>query len=319
MSYAEYCRLLGLDCSPELRRKLDSALKVYDSPEPERYAYMSTDDEGKCMLLDGDGLCSLQRECGAAVLSGVCRMYPRAVHIGAAAEPVCSGSCEAVLERLIEDPEPIEFRVVYQDVSAPVPEIADSELQIELRRRCIEAIQDRSEDLITGLLSVGRIVLGEEHPIPEHDLREYIVAAIALIEDFSPLAPSLAECGSAALRALGITGRADVTAETLARFDALQKRIISDIPEIEAYFGKIFANHMYYEQFPYTSECRSVREAYVAFCAVFVICTFVAVCCHDESRPVDAFVDSLASVFRTVEHSAFYKNANIILKADGGL
>jgi len=319
LSYAEYCRLLGLDCSLPLRRKLDAALKIYDKPENDRYAYLAEGSDGFCNLLDSDGLCSLQRECGAGALSSVCRMYPRAVHVGCAAETVCTNSCEAVLERLLSDTQPIEFKIVDREVKSTVPMGDQSEEQIGLRIRCIDEIQNPDKDIVSRVLSVGRMLLGDAPTLMMHDLGSYITAAYDLISGLSPCAPALAEQGGAALDVLGITSRDDIDCEACERFCVLQRKIKSDIPEIHVYFGKIFANHMYYEQFPYTSECRGLREAYIAFCATFVLVTFIAVCCYDGGRARDAFVDAVATVFRTVEHSAFYKNANIVLRADGDL
>lgn len=317
LSNSEYLRLSRLNCSKELRKKIDSALIIYERPEPDRYAYLASNENGSCLLLDLDGLCSLQRECGADVIASVCRMYPRTVHVGGAAEPVCSGSCEAVIEHLIADTSPIEFRMTYREVESTPPSIHSNEDQIRLRIKCIEEIQNSAEDITSRVLALGRSLLGDEPPLMTHDHAAYLTAAYDLIHNLSPFAPALAEWGEEALRILGVTDRNAINDEVCNRFEKFQHRIKSNIPEIDTYFGKIFANHMYYEQFPYTVDCRNTREAYVSFCATFVLVTFISVCCFDCDRPIESFVDSVAAVFRTVEHSAFYKNANIVLKAEG--
>lgn len=280
---------------------------------------MASGDEGNCLLLDSDGLCSLQRECGADILASVCRMYPRAVHVGGAAETVCSGSCEAVIEHLISDISPIEFRIVEREIESTPPAARSSKAQIDLRIKCIEEIQNSKEDITSRVLSLGRRLLGDEPPLMTHDHLAYLTAAYDLIHNLSPFAPSLAEWGGEALRVLGVERREEINSDICERFEALQRRLKNDITQIDTYFGKIFANHIYYEQFPYTVDCRNMREAYVAFCATFVLVTFISVCCHDPDHPIESFVDSVAATFRTVEHSAFYKNANIVLKAEGDL
>ena len=302
-----------------MRRLLDTALVRYDEPTPERYAYMASNSSGNCVLLDADGLCALQRECGAEAISSACRMYPRAVHIGAAAEPVCSGSCEAVIERLIEDTEPLSFSVVEKEITSDVPSETQGSRQIELRIKCIEVIQNQNEDMISRILELGRLLLGCEPPFMMHDPIAYLRAAYDLISKLSASSPVLAEWGCAALDVLGVTGHEDIMQVTYDHFSSLMRQMKNDIPQINTYFGKIFANHMYYEQFPYTEGCRNVREAYVALCAAFVLVTFISVCCYDSNRKTESFVDAVSFVFRTLEHSAFYKNANIVLKAGGNL
>jgi len=51
----EYYRLLGLECTPEIRRKLDTAMRMVDNPRPERYAVFAKGWDGGCPLHDEDG------------------------------------------------------------------------------------------------------------------------------------------------------------------------------------------------------------------------------------------------------------------------
>ena len=124
VSDAEYFRLLGLQCSEELRRRLDVALAPADDPSPERFAIMKPSYTGKCRLINEEGLCSLQIECGEEVLPAVCRMYPRSV---TAERAGCSCSCERVVEMLMRE-EPLSF-------SEPLPEPLS---------RYVKAMRDRS-------------------------------------------------------------------------------------------------------------------------------------------------------------------------------
>ena len=131
VSDEEYFRLLGLDCPAELRYILDCALAPVDDPSPERYAMMKPSYEGKCRLIDKNGLCSLQVACGEGVLPAVCRTYPRSVtdlHAG------CSASCEKTVELLMRK-EPLSF-------SSPLPEPLLS---------YVTAVQNRSEPLTERL------------------------------------------------------------------------------------------------------------------------------------------------------------------------
>ena len=107
----EYFLLIGLDCSPRLHARLECAFHQPDTPSPERYALISPDWRGDCPMHDEDGLCMLHRECGEDVLPAVCRMYPRSVREeNGVIKCVCSASCEAVTELLMDEEAPLSFR-----------------------------------------------------------------------------------------------------------------------------------------------------------------------------------------------------------------
>lgn len=105
----EYFRLLGLDCSPGLRARLDGAFHAADAPSPERYAQISHNWLGDCPMQREDGLCALQCECGETALPAVCRRYPRGARGLFDRECACSNSCEAVLEMFWDREAPLGF------------------------------------------------------------------------------------------------------------------------------------------------------------------------------------------------------------------
>ena len=112
----DYFRLLGIDCSESLRQDLDTALHILPHPDLYRYACISPDFTGRCRMLTEDGLCRLQKECGADVLTRVCRYYPRSPRIlhegsspaGSGTGDIfalfCANSCEKTIE-LLEAPD----------------------------------------------------------------------------------------------------------------------------------------------------------------------------------------------------------------------
>lgn len=73
----EYLDYKKLECSPELRTLLDSALKRTKSGNELRYAEMVFREDGFCPMLGKDGLCMLQKEKGESVMSFVCGNFPR--------------------------------------------------------------------------------------------------------------------------------------------------------------------------------------------------------------------------------------------------
>ena len=59
----EYFRLLGMDCPPEIRRRLDCAFYAPKAPSPERFRLINPRFDGDCPLRAEDGLCALQLAC----------------------------------------------------------------------------------------------------------------------------------------------------------------------------------------------------------------------------------------------------------------
>ena len=158
----EYFRLLGLDCSPELRARLDGAFHATDAPSPERYAQISHNWLGDCPMQREDGLCALQCECGETALPAVCRRYPRGARGLFDRECACSNSCEAVLEMFWDREAPLGF-VEGSDgglfpEAAPEPEPRRAQRYRAIRALCFGTMQNRSLGLAQRLLRIGRML-----------------------------------------------------------------------------------------------------------------------------------------------------------------
>ena len=104
-----YFTLLGVECSAELRGRLDRSMYLVDRPTEDEYARFSMRYDGECALRLPDGRCSLHAELGPEHLSDVCDLYPRGIRTTPGYECSCAASCEAVLELLIDQKEPISF------------------------------------------------------------------------------------------------------------------------------------------------------------------------------------------------------------------
>lgn len=158
----EYFRLLGLDCSPGLRARLDGAFHAADAPSPERYAQISHNWLGDCPMQREDGLCALQCECGETALPAVCRRYPRGARGLFDRECACSNSCEAVLEMFWDREAPLGF-VEGSDgglfpEAAPEPEPCRAQRYRAIRALCFGTMQNRSLGLAQRLLRIGRML-----------------------------------------------------------------------------------------------------------------------------------------------------------------
>ncbi len=114
LSKREYLNYKKLDCSPKLRKTIDSAfvrMKGAEAEETGSYAKMKLKEDGNCPFHDFDGLCMLQKELGEKVLSYTCTKFPRLqARLGDdALLCACNLTCPHVIEMLMDYPEGLEI------------------------------------------------------------------------------------------------------------------------------------------------------------------------------------------------------------------
>lgn len=341
MSMKDYFRLLGENCSPQLRRKLDVALHLADSPSPERYAQILPDWRGDCPLHRDDGLCMLHAECGENALCDVCRLYPRSPRHFAQPECACSNSCEHTLELLFARTSPLGFERL--ELPIPMPEavtgVPEPVLRhyIDLRRLCIDAMQDRSQPLGRRILRIGTMLKHLRHAFTALN-ESAIEAALQSIPDenshavpddtfaLSFLARFNAEVGMSsrsvrdyaafAAEALHIADGKPQPDSRRRWLDARQK-FRQAFPDWEIRFEQILVNHIFYESYPFSDRHENLWDEYLSLCAVCAYFSFLAIpwtCAHPTE---EALVDVVAAAFRLIDHSAFDYNAAVILERLG--
>ena len=82
ISMENYFSLLGMDCPPDLRSRLDVGLRMVEHPTKDEYARFNPRWDGNCPMRMDDGRCSLHAEIGEDSLPEVCRLYPRGIRHG---------------------------------------------------------------------------------------------------------------------------------------------------------------------------------------------------------------------------------------------
>lgn len=341
-SLNDYFKLVGAECSPELRGKLDRAVRVALHPTPEAYAQISPCYDGSCPMRGKDGLCTIHAELGEDLLSAVCRLYPRGVRMGKSHECSCANSCEAVLEILLTKKDAMTFSERPMDFSVPEP----SERQFhfhsagrerEIRLWLIGFMQNRSYPIPRRILLLGealtamdealskndearidRLLSGEEVPetteMTEHGhnhLRFGMEIAKRMVEIMDERSDSIREYGEAALAYFGdgeVGSRRYLSAEN--RFRQL-------IPDWEVWFEQMMVNYMFFSQFPFQDRPVSFLDEYLALCAVYVLLRFLLLGWMSEHQGMDTLVDVAAAAFRLIEHTEFDRYAGPILKQLG--
>lgn len=336
LSMEEYFRLLGMDCSAELRRKLDSAFHMAEQPSPERYAQITHNWQGDCPLRREDGFCRLQCECGETALPTICRRYPRSPRISFANECACSNSCERVIEMLMERTAPIGFRqldLTFRLPDAPVrpPERLIRHYQ-EIRTRSIGEIQNRAMPLRDRLSRLGSIMrlldrafqTGDDGEIARtmercraYDLPEAatpdLQSALGYLDSLNRvLGMESVSVGAWAQMADQFLSKGG---DLAARYRSMSDTFEKNYPKWETFFENMLVNHMFYESFPFSDRRENLWDEFLSLCAVWSYARFLSVLCTADHPTEERLIDVCAAAFRLIDHSAFDWNALTLWRA----
>lgn len=324
LSMEEYFRLLGMDCSGELRRKLDSAFHMADRPSPERYAQITPNWRGDCPLHMENGYCMLQAECGEEALTHICRYYPRSPRNVFAHECACSNSCEHTLELLMDRSDKLGFvqkELCFEESSAG--EGAPDRLirhYGEIRRMCLEMMQDRSAPLNVRVERIGWALM-KLHEAFESESDERISEAVrTCMENPQSMQGAFPKNLIPEInRKLGMDSRSvheyAVHAEEIFQREGAEKvfeRFDENFPDWQIFFEHVMANHMFYESFPFSDRRESMKDEFISLLAVYGYTRWLAASWTFDHPSKEALIDVCAAAFRLIDHSPFDYNVSVI-------
>jgi len=315
MNEADYRRVMGVQCSAQLRTLLNGAFALYDEtpPDPDHFAYIAPGEDGNCRIMDERGWCRLHSECGEHLQPTVCRRYPRAVHPGEITEAVCSGSCEKVIEMLMELDAPLHFLRKEVEVCSPVPEYEDpGERMRNLRRESLAVWQEPG---ITPAEKLSRIadLLGVRLTADESLILPH---ACLLMRSYSGISETMRRAAAPVLRFLH--AETEDAENTPALWESARRTALCRMPAAEQAIENILANHMYYVRFPLAEghTPAAVFDGLYGAYAVILVMTLVSAAAAETDADVPVrFADAAAAALRTIEHTDFVRNAHIILRA----
>lgn len=338
-----YFDLLGLECSPDLRRRLDGGLHMADRPSPDHYAQFSPRYDGDCPMRMEDGRCSLHAEIGEQVLPDICRLYPRGIRLESGKlECSCAASCERVLEMFLHRDEPIRFIEKELDLTPPMLEERTAQFETmgkawEIRSYFIGILQDRSIPLAERMLRLGRQVgridtimqakdedalasiLTEDDdsvytPPAELD-EEHLHSGLWIAEKLTALLDSrhhsIHDYGEAALAYFG------EEEGSMNRYLQAKAHLEKLVPDWEIFFEHIMVNHMFFAQFPFQDRPESLPQEYTALCAVYMLLRFLTIGWMADKDREEDLIDVCAALFRLIEHTSFDRYAALMLKSVG--
>ena len=306
----EYFNLIGIDCSPELRRRLDTAFHPVDVPSEERYACISPRWDGDCPLHLPNGYCALQCEHGEGAIPTVCRYYPRSPKTYYAYQCQCANSCEAVIEQLFAYKEPMTFlrrRLSFHfHESQAHQHDAFTQIFPAVQRACLHILQDRSRPFSQRLQHLGELVTVMDVPYRQGNA-EGVRAVLPLStvithgnEPASPLTksnlksalyilqellnwaeqnndPLQSELESARKMLRMIPGE-PISEETASLWEECNRNMDQLFPENERMLEQIFVNHLCYDEFPFCSERANLWDSYLSLITAYALVRLASIC-----------------------------------------
>lgn len=330
ISRDNYFHLLGVDCSPELRHRLDCGLRPVDYPTPDAYARFEHRWDGECAARLPDGRCAIHAELGEDILADVCRLYPRGVRLeeGGEHECSCANSCEAVVEAFFDRPAPLRF--VEHRMTMALPRPPQREVNFEtlgrardIRLYLIALMQDRTHPIPARLGKIGAaldalsvimpardadaldallrgetpLALPETPALDDAHLADGLVIAEQMLAALNRSSDSIRDRGE---RALTYFGEGDGMA---ARYRTARDAFAYHFPDWESWIEHLLVNHMFFAQFPYQDRPETVHDELIALCVTYAILRFLLLGAAPQTRA--ELADIAAALFRLVEHADF--------------
>ena len=220
---------------PELLHELKTGLERSEATG----GWIMRHENGRCVFLREDGLCSLQRRFGIGAISDVCAEYPRKMHeVGDTLDRALCLSCPVAAEEVLFAEELLAFEWV--EVAAPRPDYVDrTPLGAPLSAAAFRSLQlagiallaERRLSLDARLAALGLLLARAE---------AYVEQGAA--EDLTKDAVAIADAAAGEAKALLAANSFDAALYLRffqRLFPALAKATKDDLPETAAYLARI--------------------------------------------------------------------------------
>ena len=220
---------------PELLHELKKGLERSEATG----GWIMRHEDGRCVFLREDGLCSLHRRFGIGAISDVCAEYPRKMHeVGDTLDRALCLSCPVAAEEVLFAEEPLAFEWV--EVAAPRPAYVDrmplgtplsAAVFRSLQLAGIALLAERRLSLDTRLAALGLLLARAE---------AYVEQGAA--EDLTRDAAAIADAAAGEAKALLAANPFDAALYLgffQRLFPALAQATEDDLPETAAYLARI--------------------------------------------------------------------------------
>ena len=301
VSHEEYNKLITMECSDELNRRIQSTFVIPESVSEDRYRYISFNWLGYCPLQEKK-LCNLYLEKGEDYLPLVCRLFPRSLKcINDVNIACCSCSCERVVEMLYECDE-----LNLQEINInekPQVDYLISEQDVKQIKLFNELLKDRSTTLSQSLTEICRIINEKEFDIDFNSDIDGVASGIKLLERLGQENERLSDiCSGMKERYLG---KKD---QFLSDRDLFETRY----PKWMNFIERLINNSMIYECFPFVDPRVDKTRVYKGLCFCYGLLRLICIYTGLKSSLKEELIDAVSLLFHLIDHTNFYYNVSVI-------
>ncbi len=310
----EYFKLLGVECTSELRSDLDLSLKVRSNPDPYKYAQICPDFFGKCRMLMDNGWCKLHSECGEKSLSSTCKYFPRSARFNFSPRASTANACERTIELLIDKDKPVEFtrsEMTFDLAARELPsEFSDAKTLDNIQEKLFGMLQEKTA-FDKRLENIFSFLTKDSDTDASMYLQanSYFSNIVNILTFAKDQYYAIEEYCENALNILK-----DYNADSLESFVANTTTSIKKIfPLFDEWIARIFVNDIFFKQFPFDNEKINLsNNALILFYEINILRLLLLTNLKEDSTK-DDFVDICAAYFRVEDLTGFNKNILVIL------
>ena len=301
VSRDEYNKLITMDCSNDLNRRVQSTFIMPEFVSEECYRYIAFNWLGCCPIQE-KGLCNLYREKGEDYIPKVCRLFPRSLKtINGVNVACCSGSCERVVEMLFE----CDDLNIQETSLTEKPQLTYniSDEDVEQIKKFNEIIKDRSTTLSYSLSEICRIINKKEFEKDYDSDEDPVKTGIELLEKLGQENERLYEL---------VSEMKDRYLNDHEKFFEDKAVFESKYPKWMDFFERLINNSMIYECFPFVDKRADKTRVYKGLCFCYGLLRLICIYAGSKSSSDEELVDAISLLFHLIDHTSFYYNVSIL-------
>lgn len=301
ISHEEYNKLITMECSDDLNRRIQSTFIMPEYVSEEHYRYISFNWLGCCPIQEKN-LCSLYLEKGEDYLPLVCRLFPRSLkNINGVNVACCSTSCERVVEMLYE----CDNLNIQETVIKEKPQLTYSvaEEDIEQIKLFNSIIKDRSAALAQSLSDICIIINKEEFEKDFSSDEDAVATGIQLLERLGKENDRLSEL---------VSSMKERYLNNNEQFYKDRDTFESVCPEWMNFFERLINNSMIYECFPFVDKRADRTRVYKGLCFCYGLLRLICIYTGSNSTSKEDLIDAVSLLFHLIDHTSFYYNVSVL-------
>ncbi|MBR2533882.1 MAG: flagellin lysine-N-methylase [Erysipelotrichaceae bacterium] len=301
VSKKEYQKLITMECSEDLNRRVQSAFVIPETVNDDVYRYVSFNWLGQCPIQE-KGLCSLHAEKGEGYLPKACKLYPRSLKkVGVHNVASCSSSCERIIEMLYERKDLHIISIEMEAENELFYEIGEEEGEQILLFQ--ELIKDHTTSLCQSISDICKIINEKEFSKDYHEDIDPLPEGLKLLKRF------IGQNNLFGQIAMEVYERYEKEKELYEKDkEGFEKRY----PDWMPFFERMINNSMIYECFPFVDKRADRTSVYKGLCLTYGLLRLVCIGYCSLHNKKEDLIDATAALFHLIEHTAFYYNAPLI-------